>query len=54
MRVYSPKDRQHMLSPRGRIAITVCTRREFYGKNFQIRILNWEQVEKLTSMTKRI
>ena len=30
------------------------TRREFYGKNFQIRILNRGQVEKLTSLTKRI
>ena len=30
------------------------TRREFYGKNFQSRILNREQVEKLTSLTKRI
>ena len=30
------------------------TRREFYAKNFQIRILNRGQVEKLTSLTKRI
>ena len=30
------------------------TRRECYGKNFQNRILNRGQVEKLTSLTKRI
>ena len=30
------------------------TWREFYAKNFQIRILNRGQVEKLTSSTKRI
>ena len=30
------------------------TRTEFYGKNFQIRILNPGQVEKLTSLSKRI
>ena len=30
------------------------TRREFYGKNFQIRIVNRERVGKLTFLTKRI
>ena len=30
------------------------TRREFYGKNVQIRILNRGQVDKLTSLTERI
>ena len=31
-----------------------ATRIEFYGENFQIRILNRGQIEKLTSLTKRI
>ena len=34
--------------------IRFYTRKEFYGKNYQIRILNRGQVEKLTSLTKRI
>ena len=40
--------------PHSDSGIRKIPRRKFYAKIFQIRILNWGQVEKLTSLTKRI